>query len=67
MVTFILVNLLYLWFWGILRPYLSSGLWMMSGSPVSFAEDRTGSTCYYTALMICLSIPGRMESNAAFF
>lgn len=65
--TFILVNLLGLRFWGILWPYLSSALWMMSCSPVSFAEDRTGSTCYYTALMICLSIPGRMESNAVFF
>lgn len=48
-------------------PYLSSPLWMMHSSPVSFAEDGTCSTCYYTALMICLSIPGRMESNAVFF
>lgn len=60
-------NMLGLWFWGILCAYLSSPLWMMSCSSVSFAEDRRYSTCYYTALMICLSIPGRMESNAALF
>lgn len=66
-INFTPVNLLGWQFRCTLWLYLSSPLWMMSCSSVSFAEDRRYSTCYYTALMICLSIPGRMESNAALF
>jgi len=64
-ISFILVNLLGLWFRCILWPYLSIPICMMSCLPVCFAEDKTYSVCCCMALMICLSILGRRESTAA--